>query len=74
MGRKLEIDWQETASELKKCYRKEHNSERQTRLHAFLQLRCEIEQHLRRLNADKGHVKSLIEWQWIQDAFAQLSA
>ena len=39
MGRKLEIDWQETASELKKRYRKEHNAERQTRLHAFWQLR-----------------------------------
>ena len=39
MGRKLEIDWQETASELKERYRKEHNSERQTRLHAFWQLR-----------------------------------
>lgn len=38
MGRKLEIDWQETASELRKRYRKEHNSERQTRLHAFWQL------------------------------------
>lgn len=39
MGRKLEIDWQETASELKERYRKERNSERQTRLHAFWQLR-----------------------------------
>jgi len=33
--------------------------------------RFEIEHHLRRLNADKGHLKSLIGWQWIQDAFAQ---
>jgi transposase len=32
--------------------------------------RCEIERHLRRLNADKGHLKSLIGWQWIQVAFA----
>lgn len=39
MGRTLEIDWQETASELKKRYRKERNAERQTRLHAFWQLR-----------------------------------
>lgn len=39
MGRKLEIDWQETASEPKKLYRKERNSERQTRLYAFWQLR-----------------------------------
>jgi transposase len=39
MGRKLEIDWQETASELKKCYRKERNSERKIRLHVFWQLR-----------------------------------
>jgi hypothetical protein len=39
MGRKLEIDWQETALELKKRYRKEHHSERKTRLHAFWQLR-----------------------------------
>jgi len=39
MGRKLAIDWQETASELRKLYRKERHSERQTRLHAFWQLR-----------------------------------
>jgi len=39
MGRTLEIDWQETAPELKKRYRKERNSERQTRLQAFWQLR-----------------------------------
>ena len=39
MGRELEIEWQETASELKKLYRKERNSERKTRLHAFWQLR-----------------------------------
>jgi hypothetical protein len=38
MGRKLEIDWQETASELRKLCRKERNSERQTRLYAFWQL------------------------------------
>jgi transposase len=36
--------------------------------------RCEIDRHLRRLNADKGHLKSLIGWTWIQDAFAQLPA
>ena len=36
--------------------------------------RYEVEQHLRRLNADKGHLKSLIGWSWIQDAFAQLPA
>jgi hypothetical protein len=35
--------------------------------------RCEIEHHLRRLNADKGHLKSLIAWQWIQAAFALIS-
>lgn len=39
MGRKLELDWQETASELKNRYRKERNSERRTRFHAFWQLR-----------------------------------
>ena len=39
MGRKFEIDWQETASDLKKRYRQERNSERRTRLHAFWQLR-----------------------------------
>lgn len=39
MGRKLEIDWHETASELKKRYQKERNAERRTRLHAFWQLR-----------------------------------
>jgi len=32
-----------------------------------------IERHLRRLNADRGHLKSLIGWQWIQDACAQSS-
>ena len=35
---------------------------------------CEIEHHLRRLNADKGHLKSLIGWLWIQDAFARTSS
>ena len=40
MGRKLEIEWQETASELKRRYREERNSERRTRLHAFWQLHC----------------------------------
>ena len=39
MGRKLVIDWQETASELRKLYRQERNSERHTRLHTFWQLR-----------------------------------
>ena len=39
MERTLKLEWQETASELKKRYRKERNSERQTRLHAFWQLR-----------------------------------
>ena len=39
MGRRLEVDWQETASELRKRYRDERNSERKTRLHAFWQLR-----------------------------------
>jgi hypothetical protein len=32
--------------------------------------RCEIEHQLRRLNADKGRLKSLIGWLWIQAAFA----
>jgi len=36
--------------------------------------RYQIEHHLRRLNADKGQLKSLIGWSWIQDAFAQLPA
>jgi transposase len=35
--------------------------------------RYQIEHHLRHLNADKGRLKSLIGWPWIQDAFAQLS-
>jgi hypothetical protein len=35
---------------------------------------CQIEHYLRRLNADKVRLKSLIGWAWIQDAFAQLSA
>lgn len=39
MGRKLKIDWQETASELKERYHKERNPERRTRLHALWQLR-----------------------------------
>ncbi len=39
MGRRLEIDWQETASELKECYRKERISKRKVRLHALWQLR-----------------------------------
>lgn len=39
MGRTLEIKWQETASELKQCYRKERNSERKIHLHALWQLR-----------------------------------
>jgi len=40
MGRKLEIDWQETATELENLYRKERNSERRTRLQALWQLHC----------------------------------
>jgi hypothetical protein len=36
--------------------------------------RYRIEHHLRRLNADKGQLKSLIGWLWIQTAFAQLPA
>ena len=39
MGQKLEVDWQETAPELKEHYRKERNPERKTRLQAFWQLR-----------------------------------
>src|SRR5262249_44504114 len=39
MGRKLKIDWQETALELKKRYRTEHNAERQTRLYSLWHLR-----------------------------------
>jgi transposase len=39
MGRTLQLEWQETASELKERYRKERNSERKIRLHAFWQLR-----------------------------------
>jgi hypothetical protein len=34
--------------------------------------RHEIDQTLRRLNADKARLRQLIGWQWIQDAFAQL--
>jgi transposase len=41
MGRTLELEWQETASELKQRYRRERNSERKTRLHAFWQLRLD---------------------------------
>jgi transposase len=40
MGQKLEVDWQETAPELRRLYRQERNSERRTRLHALWQLRC----------------------------------
>jgi putative transposase len=39
MGRTLKIEWQETATDLKQRYRRERNSERKTRLHAFWQLR-----------------------------------
>ena len=39
MGRTLEIEWQETASELKQRYHKARNSERKTRLYALWQLR-----------------------------------
>jgi transposase len=35
--------------------------------------RFQIEHNLRCLNADKGCLKSLIEWRWIQDAFTQIS-
>lgn len=34
-GRSLKLEWQQTASELKKRYRQERNSERKMRLHAF---------------------------------------
>jgi hypothetical protein len=40
MGRKLEVDWQETATELRTLYRQEHHTERRTRLQALWQLRC----------------------------------
>jgi transposase len=40
MGQKLEVDWRETATELRKLCRKERNSERRTRLHALWLLRC----------------------------------
>jgi transposase len=36
--------------------------------------RCTIEQHLRRLSADRIGLKSLIGWQWIHDAFAQVES
>ncbi len=36
--------------------------------------RLVIDQHLRRLSADKASLDRLIGWQWIQDAFAQLLA
>ncbi len=39
MGRKLEIDWQQTGAELKDLYHKERNPERRTRLHTLWQLR-----------------------------------
>ena len=39
MGRFLEIEWQETTSELKNRYRRERNLERKMRLHTFWQLR-----------------------------------
>lgn len=38
MGRTDKLEWQETALELKERYRKERNSERKMRLHAFWQL------------------------------------
>ena len=34
--------------------------------------RYAIERHLRRLSHDKGSLRKLIGWQWIQDAFDQL--
>jgi len=40
MGQKLEVNWRETVTELRKRYRKERHSERRTRLHALWQLRC----------------------------------
>ena len=43
MGRRLEVDWQETTSELKQLYRNERNSERRTRLQALWHLRCSQE-------------------------------
>ena len=36
--------------------------------------RCAIEQHLRRLSADKAKLKQLIGWLWIRAAFAHLPA
>jgi transposase len=40
MGRRLQIEWQQTGAELKDLYHKERNPERRTRLHALWQLRC----------------------------------
>lgn len=39
MGRKLKIEWQHTASELRQRYQQERNSERKVRLQALWQLR-----------------------------------
>jgi transposase len=40
MGRRLQIDWQETAEELKTLYQKEKHPQRRTRLQALWHLRC----------------------------------
>jgi transposase len=40
-------------------------------VHVSLQhKRCTIDRHLRQLNIDKTSLKSLIAWQWIQEAFS----
>jgi transposase len=39
MGQRLQIEWQETAEELKGLYRKEKHPQRRTRLHTLWQLR-----------------------------------
>lgn len=40
MGQRLQIAWQETAAQLERLYRLEHNTYRQTRLLALWHLRC----------------------------------
>jgi transposase len=61
MGRRLQVEWTESATELKRLYRQEKHAQRRTRLHALWLLR--EGQKLGQVAALLGvHYRTLQEW------------
>ena len=46
LGQRVQVNWQESAEELKMRYRREHHTQRRTRLHALWQLRLGQQQEV----------------------------